>query len=141
MIRELARKTKKKIVSISGNQSFSDQYVYCHPLEMLSYFKHADYVFTDTFHGTIFSIISRCPFTTLVRREKQGRSYGNEQKLSYLLQSLGLEERIAWNAEELASKYCPEIDFAETDSIIQRERRKALEYLAVEMGSEKCRKG
>lgn len=138
-IRELARKTNKKIVSISGNQSFADQYVYGHPLEMLSYFRHADYVFTDTFHGTIFSIISHCPFTTLVRRETKGRSYGNEQKLAYLLQLLGLEDRTAWSIEEISTKYCQEIDFSETDRIIQRERNKALEYLSVEMGKKQGR--
>lgn len=140
-IRELARRTNKKIISISGNQSFSDQYVYCHPLEMLSYFKHADYVITDTFHGTIFSIISHCPFTTLVRREKRGRSYGNEQKLSYLLHLLGLEARAAQGADEIVPGYCREMDFRQTDRIIQRERKKALNYLSEETGAEKGGKG
>ena len=72
IIREFAVSHNKKLIALSGEQSFCDEYIYCHPLEMLSYFKHADYVITDTFHGTIFSVINHRQFATLVRKDEEG---------------------------------------------------------------------
>lgn len=34
-----------------------------HPLQFLSYVRNAEYILTDTYHGTIFSLIYRRPFT------------------------------------------------------------------------------
>lgn len=134
VIQRFARENNKKIVAVSGNQSFCDQYVYCHPLEVLSYFRHADYIITDTFHGTIFSVISHRPFITLVRKDNGRAGYGNEQKLTYLLQSLGLEDRIAWNAAELKQKCGSSIDYRMADIVLERERKRTREYLAEETG-------
>lgn len=134
VIRRYARRNRKKIVAVSGNQKFCDQYIYAHPLEILGYFKHADYIITDTFHGTIFSIITHRPFVTLVRKDRGAAGYGNEQKLGYLLRSLGLADRIAWNTEELEIKCGSSIDYRGADAILENERKRAREYLAEETG-------
>ena len=44
-------------------------------------------IITDTFHGSIFSIITQSNFVTLVRKSV-GNSYGNEEKLTFLLEQL-----------------------------------------------------
>lgn len=129
VIRNLSDQIGKKIITISGNQKISDQYIYGHPLEVLAYFKHADYVVTDTFHGTIFSIVNHRPFVTLVRKDKDNMSYGNEQKLLYLLEQLKLTSRIAWRPEEIKDKWEEKIEYECVDRIIENERRKAKEYL------------
>lgn len=134
VIRRYARRNGKKIIAVSGNQKFCDQYIYGHPLEILGYFKHADYIITDTFHGTIFSIITHRPFVTLVRKDRGAAGYGNEQKLGYLLRSLGLDDRIAWNTEELEMKCGSSIDYQSADAILENERKRAREYLAEETG-------
>src|SRR5699024_1873967 len=57
VIQRFAQKTGKKLISLGFWQSFCDDYVVASPLEALAYIRHADYVLTDTFHGTIFSMI------------------------------------------------------------------------------------
>lgn len=47
-------------------QSGADKFIDCSPFEVLAYFKNAQEVITDTFHGSIFSVITHRPFTTLV---------------------------------------------------------------------------
>ena len=126
---DFARARSKKLIAISGEQSFCDEYVYCKPLQMLSYFKHADYVITDTFHGTIFSVINHRKFATLVRRDEDAKGYGNQEKLGYLLEKLGLKSRRVDNIKELPEILDQEIDYTAVDILLEKERRRTLEYL------------
>ena len=114
---------------MSGEQSFCDEYIYCHPLEMLSYFKHADYVITDTFHGTIFSVINHRQFATLVRKDEEAKGYGNQEKLGYLLEELELESQRAENLYHLDEILNHTIAYDKVDEIIERERSHTMEYL------------
>ena len=56
--------------------------------EWLSMFRDANYVITDSFHGTVFSIIFHKPFYSMVN-EGRGTS-----RFYSLLSSLGLDDRI-----------------------------------------------
>ena len=60
-IAEYAKKKKLKIYAIGGIQKCADQFVDCSPFEVLAYFRNAEEVITDTFHGSIFSIIYTSP--------------------------------------------------------------------------------
>lgn len=56
---ELARKTGKKIISIQGSMrnKFEAKYIWsAGPLEYINLFLNADYIVTNSFHGTAFSI-------------------------------------------------------------------------------------
>jgi hypothetical protein len=57
------------------------------PKEWVGYFANATYVFTNYFHGAIFSIIFKKPFTSF---DRSGKSI----KVKDLLNSLGLADRI-----------------------------------------------
>ena len=57
-------------------------------LDWMWYYKHAKSIFTDSFHGTIFSIIFKKPFITL-KNEKRG----GERFIS-LLKPIGLINRL-----------------------------------------------
>ena len=50
---EFAHKNKLKTISLCDYQDFCDQHIVCRPDEILGYFKKANYIVTDTFHGTI----------------------------------------------------------------------------------------
>ena len=56
-IQAFAHSKGKKTLSIGVKQSFTDLYVNVDPFTLLAYIKNADYVITDTFHGTVFSIM------------------------------------------------------------------------------------
>lgn len=89
IIKEYAKKKGAKIVCIGGVQECCDKFIDCNPFEVLAYFRDADSIITDTFHGTIFSIINNKKFCTIIRKSV-GNSYGNEEKLAYLLGNLVL---------------------------------------------------
>ena len=56
---ELSRKTGKKIISIQGSMrhKFNAKYIWnAGPIEYIQLFLNADYIITNSFHGTAFSI-------------------------------------------------------------------------------------
>lgn len=131
-IQDFARKNGLKIYGIGGYQDFCDKNILGSPFEMLGYIKNASYVITDTFHGTIFSIITERKFATFIRKG-HGMSYGNYEKLMDLLLRLNLTERIAFSSDELEKRIKPEIAYDEVKKIIQSERIKTHNYLKMSL--------
>ena len=127
-IKEFAKKHNKKIVSIGEYQDFCDEYISATPFELLAYIKNADYVVTDTFHGTVFSIKFNKRFATIIRQSTNG-SYGNFEKLSYLLAKFNLCHRQVENVENLENILLTPVDFAEVNQIIANEKERAIDYL------------
>lgn len=127
-IKKYARNKGLKVYAIGGAQGCADSFIDCSPFEVLSYFKNAECIVTDTFHGSVFSIINNKNFVTLVRKSN-GNSYGNEEKLSYLLEYLNLKERIVYNLDLLKEKLeCP-INYKKTNDILEKERENTIKYL------------
>lgn len=106
----------------------ADRFVDCSPFEVLAYFRNAEEVITDTFHGSIFSVITHRPFTTLIRKSV-GNSYGNEEKLSDLLKRLGLANRMTTKIEDTENINEKAIDYAKVDEQLKAHREVAKEYL------------
>lgn len=127
-LKEFAQKKGMLIYGISGYQSYADEMIYDAPLTILQYFKHAQYVVTDTFHGTIFSVINNKPFVTIVRKSVNG-SYGNQEKLEDLLTKLELRDRFTFHGENIVEILEAPIDYQRTNQIINSERQKTREYL------------
>ena len=89
---------------------------------MLSYFKSADFVITDTFHGTVFSMKTNTDFCTIIRDS-------NKNKLEYLLEKLDQKERMVNSLTDIEKLYNTKCDFRKTNRIIEKERQKTIEYL------------
>lgn len=124
----------KKLISVSGEMDFCDEHFHGDPFEGLDLYRNADYVITDTFHGTIFSVINRKKFVTLIRKSK-GSSYGNQEKLQDLLNRLGLESRSFSHGDEILSeKLLAEIDYDKVFEVIEKERKHTMEYLKEILG-------
>lgn len=91
------------------------------PVELLRYFKHAQCVVTDTFHGSVMSIITG--------RELAVKLRDNANKLLNLLEEYGLEDRVLsseWNLEEIFSK---RVDYKDVNAEVIRRRNDSLSYL------------
>lgn len=117
---DFAQAHKLKIVAIFCNYDWADEIVIPEtPFDVLGWFKGAEYVVTDTFHGTIFSIITRSKFCTLVREN-------NVEKLTSLLSKLGLQNQANKN---IAKVLHTTIDYEYTSKIIDKERAKTNAYL------------
>ena len=121
-IKSFAKRHNKKIVSIGFYQRIADYNLSVSPFDVMSYFKKADYVITDTFHGTIFSIKSNTKFCTIIRDS-------NRNKLKSLLNKLNQEKRIVDNLNDIENLYNMEIDFTNTNQIIKEETKKTIDYL------------
>ena len=92
-IRKMARNENLRIISCGYYHKWCDECVNASPKEFIEIFKYAKYVITDTFHGTVFSLILHKSFVAIVRR--------NGFKLRYLLKSANLLDRIAADDKDI----------------------------------------
>lgn len=126
-IRQFAKERKLKTVALGGSQFWCDLYIPASPFRMLDYFAFADYVVTDTFHGTIFSVINQKKFAVIARKTNYG-------KISSLLEDLGLSNRLAGDLAQLHSVLEEEIDYTGVEEILSRERMRTRAYLKAQLG-------
>ena len=82
-IKKFAKENNLKIVAVSLPQSFSDVFLNCSPLEFGAALSKAKYVYTSTFHGTIFSALYHTKFI----------SKASLPKVKDVLKLLEIEER------------------------------------------------
>lgn len=132
-VRRYAERIEARVLAFGGLQASADEFIDDDPFALLAHFRDAAAVITDTFHGSIFSIINEVPFATIVR-SSSGQGYGNEEKLSYLLETLGLGARAWAPGTDLGALLAGPIDFPAVRSIRAREQLRTLEYLARVLG-------
>lgn len=94
------------------------------PSEVLYTIKHADYVLTDSFHGSVFSILFHRNFYVFERNEG---GFSMSSRLETLLEKFGLTDRLYQNKT-------PEMILREkwdsVEEILACERNKAKGYIA-----------
>lgn len=134
-IMSFAKSRNLKVLILNAQQVFGDEFIRCRPDEMLGYFKSAEYVVTDTFHGTIFSVLYHKPLAVFCRTPKR-TDYSNENKLLDLIVKLRLEHQLVKAPEDLGKVLTREIDYALIDKIRAEETKKAVSYLQKECGGE-----
>ena len=96
------------------------------PLEKwLSGFRDAEFVITDSFHGTVLSIIYNKPFITLMNRRR------GADRFHSLLSMLSLEDRIADSSEKekIAALLSAPVDYSKANAIIEQEKAKSMDFL------------
>lgn len=94
------------------------------PQEFLWLISHCEFVLTDSFHGTVFSILNKKKFYVFDRTTDVG-SNKMESRLLSLLRQLGLKD-----------KFCPrkidfdkDFDFETVEKIIEIEKKDSIQYL------------
>ena len=128
-IEAYAKRKNLKVYAIGGVQKCADRFIDCSPFEVLAYFKNAEEIITDTFHGSIFSVISQRPFTTIIRKSV-GTGYGNEEKLTDLLKRLGLTSRMTFDVKEAEYINQEKPNYADVQVCLEEQRGRTKEYLA-----------
>ena len=124
-IMEFAHQRGKIVIALGEDQPIRDVHIRCRPDELMMYFRKASYVFTDTFHGTIFSVINHKTFLTIIRPG----ATGNQQKLSYLMKQLNLEDRLLKDIKEVETAMQRPIDYLQVDALRDEEYKRTMEYL------------
>jgi polysaccharide pyruvyl transferase WcaK-like protein len=92
--------------------------------EWLKGFKEADFVITDSFHGTIFSIIFNKPFITVVN-EKRGAT-----RFTSFLKLLKLEQRLIYDGRNNDLNVWEQaIDYNEVNALLSKQREFSRSFL------------
>lgn len=120
-----------KIVSAGAYHHWCDENPVVKPFELLSLFRDARCVVTDTFHGTIFAIKNRKPFLSYLRKTHPLGS--NSNKLAFLLQQLGLEERIVRDTAQFTAQLEREVDYAQVFQVLAGLRQKSMSFLTASL--------
>ncbi len=111
-----------KLIGVGSYNTFCDENLIPDPFELLSYFKKASYILTDTFHGTIFSIIYHKSFATIIRNS-------NENKLSDLLNKFKLTSRQCRANSSIVDIFNKDYDYDYVQKTIEFNRIKTENYL------------
>lgn len=98
------------------------------PKEFLTAIKGASYIFTDSFHGTIFAIQFQKRFITF-KRFKETDSMNQNSRLDNLFTMLELNNCFIGeeNLSEISS--IVDVDYARVHTILDNERKKSLSFL------------
>jgi polysaccharide pyruvyl transferase WcaK-like protein len=102
-----------------------NNFVFPNPAKWLRGFQDAKFVVTDSFHGTVFSILYNIPFIAI------GNVDRGMSRFQSLLKMFGLEDRLvtdvsSFNIDNFAEK---NIDWERVNDVLKKEREKAVGYL------------
>ena len=93
------------------------------PADVLALFANASYVFTDTFHGTLFSTHFGKQFVVYT----PGR---DDPRIRDITVRLGLGDRVAHTVEEAASAVAKRIDYGAVGGLRSAELEMSMQYLS-----------
>ena len=135
-VQELKKRTGYKIVQlkhldeyIKSDELFSDYSPYdIGPSEYLSLIRDSEYVCTDSFHGTVFSILHRKPFFSF-KRYKEDNSVSTNSRLHSILSLLNLKNRSITGEENLDDCISRKIDYDTVHKLLTELRDFSKKYL------------
>lgn len=143
-IMELGRKTGLKVISFnhtdwyeSADENFGDIPIYnANPLDFIKLLRNAAYVCTDSFHGTVFSIIFHKKFLTFYRQQPTS-SKSTHSRIDSLLGTFHLQERLCKN--DPFNQIVRPIDYKNVDIILDRLRKDSMDFLKDSLELEKSK--
>lgn len=101
-----------------------DEYIYPPVEEWLKSFHDADFIITDSFHGTVFSIIFNKPFIAIAN-EARGKA-----RFSSLLELFDLQHRLVTSESGITDDLiCEQIDYTGINERLAFLRKKSIEHL------------
>jgi len=120
IIKEYAKEKSLIIVSMGGFRKWADVSLPFSPDQFINCFANAKCVLTNTFHGTIFSIIFKKQFVALT---------DNKIKVVQLLQQLGLQKNRTVDPDHIVPILNMNVDYVQVSSVIDKMRIDSMEYL------------
>lgn len=130
VVQKVSSKLKLNSFSVMPQAQFKDvgkkgieKCIYPPVAEWLQGFADADFVVTDSFHGTVFSIIFNKPFISIANKTR-----GVSRFIS-LLKGFELEDRLIYSEEDFKDNLLNNIDFTEINITHNKKRAEALEFL------------
>ena len=132
-VQKLAESTGLKIVAlrhmdqyVENDEAFGDYAPYdVAPDRFLNFIRGAEYVCTDSFHGTCFSIINEKKFM-IFNRYVNASATSKNSRIDSLCQNLGVSER-RFSGDILEIQ--KDINYAEVKNNLNNLQQKTIEYL------------
>lgn len=136
IVENFAKEKKLKIITcpamdeyVEYDMNFGDLREYkVGPIEFLNLIRGAEYIFTDSFHGSIFSILYHKKFITFNRYSDSIRK-GKNSRIESLFSLLGLEERHYKDETFKITSIDNVIDFLTVDEKLQILRNETWDFL------------
>lgn len=101
------------------------------PAEFVYLLQNSKMNFVDSYHGTVFSILFNKPFYTFARPNEKG--YGNmNSRFDTIFSLFPIVDRYVVNIEN--TLFSSDIDYRDTNSTLEIERKKAFDFLKEAMG-------
>ncbi|WP_321015645.1 polysaccharide pyruvyl transferase family protein, partial [Hungatella effluvii] len=136
-IQEFAKQRGKtvKVAAVPHTERVisSSSLVYPSPEEWLGYYEKAEYIFTNTFHGTVFAIIFRKKFLVFLQ---EGKTKAQNGRLVSLLKKFDLENRFYHAGERVEEQMERPIDWNTAEKAVICARERAALFLKGEGGGE-----
>ncbi|MCD7835257.1 MAG: polysaccharide pyruvyl transferase family protein [Lachnospiraceae bacterium] len=134
--KSLKEKTGCKIVALThldefvkSDERYADETPYdIDPSDFLNLIRNAEYVCTDSFHCSVFSILYRKPFFTFRRYARKTRSSTNS-RLDTLFNLVGISGRIMNGDENIEKCLSMKIDFDAAHKKLENVRSDSYVYL------------
>lgn len=126
-IKSYARKRGLQIFSIGYYHKWCDKNINVAPIEMFQWFGNAEMVFTDTFHGTVVSLVTNAQFLTKIEM--------NKNKLAFLLEQYCVSERCVDSFLQVEEKSKKQIDYTVINKRIEKIRKDSFNYLKMALGN------
>ena len=98
------------------------------PDQFVGLFQNASYVITNSFHGTVFSIIFNKPFYVPVN-DKLPPEKNLSSRIASLLQKLELEDRLIPVDKSFGMQDMQNIEYDKVNKLLRIERDKSLQFL------------
>ena len=125
---KVAKEKNLKIVEVAYRRQFSfineKIIMSAGPREFLGLYKNADYVITNTFHGTVFSIIFNKDFISIPLK-------GREDRVLNLTNKLKLEKRLisTLDCERIENLISEQINYNDVKKLLEKEKTKSKKFL------------
>lgn len=116
-----------KVCAVQGSQyKFNKKYlVFPSPVEWLTYYRDAELIITNTFHGTVFAIIHHKPFVCILQT---GGSAKQNTRMTSLLNMFDLSNRVLDNDKCIEDVAKETINWSQVDDILSKWRNRTDDF-------------
>lgn len=111
---------RRKGLSINNLQKFTDGQHKDSIEHWLQAIAWSDFVFTDSFHGTVFSILFNKPFIVCGNKER------GQSRFETLLSMTGLTDRMTDSLDKIPEILSKDIDWEKVNGLVRNERKRCL---------------